>query len=108
MLEAHHRRVDRDAALAVDRHPIRAHPLPCALTTSSNWIAPPNSSRFSVKVVLQALGCEMTAKARRRQISPGRVLILSSLAVAGTRTDAGKRSAAPALVPDLRTVPAAN
>ena len=28
MLEAHHRRGDRDAALALDRHPIRAHPPP--------------------------------------------------------------------------------
>ncbi len=30
MLEAHHRRGDRDAALALDRHPIRAHPPPLA------------------------------------------------------------------------------
>jgi hypothetical protein len=28
VLEAHHRRGDRDAALALDRHPIRAHPPP--------------------------------------------------------------------------------
>ena len=26
VLEAHHRRGDRDAALTLDRHPIRAHP----------------------------------------------------------------------------------
>jgi hypothetical protein len=30
MLEAHHCRGDRDAALALDRHPIRAHPPPLA------------------------------------------------------------------------------
>ena len=30
MLEAHHRRGHRDAALALDRHPIRAHPPPLA------------------------------------------------------------------------------
>ena|SRR5580692_5054548 len=30
MLKAHHRRGDRDAALALDRHPIRAHPPPLA------------------------------------------------------------------------------
>jgi hypothetical protein len=30
MLEAHHRRRHRDAALALDRHPIRAHPPPLA------------------------------------------------------------------------------
>ena len=33
MLEAHHRRGDRDAALALDRHPIRAHPPPLASTS---------------------------------------------------------------------------
>src|SRR6266481_5011931 len=31
VLEAHHRRGDRDAAPALDRHPIRAHPPPLAL-----------------------------------------------------------------------------
>src|SRR6266851_8905503 len=30
VLEAHHRRGDRDAALALDRHPIGAHPPPLA------------------------------------------------------------------------------
>jgi hypothetical protein len=30
MLKAHHRRGDRDAALALDRHPIRPHPPPLA------------------------------------------------------------------------------
>jgi hypothetical protein len=30
MLEAHHRRGDRDAAFALDRHPVRAHPPPFA------------------------------------------------------------------------------
>ncbi len=30
MVETHHRRRDRDAALALDRHPIRAHPPPLA------------------------------------------------------------------------------
>jgi hypothetical protein len=63
MLEAHHRRRDRDAALALDRHPVRAHPPPRAFTSPANWIAPPNSSNFSVKVVLPASGCEMMASA---------------------------------------------
>jgi DNA-binding NarL/FixJ family response regulator len=31
------------------------------------WIAPPNSSSFSVSVVLPASGCEMMAKVRRGQ-----------------------------------------
>src|SRR6516164_9293448 len=73
MLEAHHCRRDRDTALALDRHPIRARPAPLALTSPASWIAPPNSSNFSVKVVLPASGCEMIAKVRRRAISSVRV-----------------------------------
>src|SRR5260370_18673104 len=44
MLEAHHRRGDRDAALALDRHPIRAYPPPlaspvyCASSSDGRWI----------------------------------------------------------------------
>jgi hypothetical protein len=36
------------------------------LTVPANWIAPPNSSSFSVRVVLPASGWEMMAKVRRR------------------------------------------
>jgi hypothetical protein len=75
MLEAHHRRGDGDAALALDRHPIRAHPPPRALASPASWIAPPNSSNFSAKVISPASGCEMIAKVRRRAISSVRVLI---------------------------------
>ena len=39
---------------------------PRALTAPAAWIAPPNSSSFSVSVVLPASGCEMIAKVRRR------------------------------------------
>ena len=39
------------------------------LTVPAIWIAPPNSSSFSVSVVLPASGCEMMAKVRRRAIS---------------------------------------
>ena len=35
------------------------------------WIAPENSSSFSVSVVLPASGCEMIAKVRRRRTSSG-------------------------------------
>jgi hypothetical protein len=56
VLEAHGRRGDRDAA--VDRHPIRAHPPPRALTSPANWIASPKSSNFAIKVVLPASGRE--------------------------------------------------
>ena len=48
---------------------------PRALTSPASCIAPPNSSNFSVKVVLPASGCEMIAKVRRRKISSVRVLI---------------------------------
>ena len=37
-----------------------------ARTSPASWIAPPNKSIFSVSVVLQASGCEMIAKVRRR------------------------------------------
>src|SRR5688500_15440516 len=39
---------------------------PRALTAPAIWMAPPNSSSFSVKVVLPASGCAMIAKVRRR------------------------------------------
>ncbi len=40
-----------------------------AFTWPASWIAPPNSSSFSVSVVLPASGCEMIANVRRRAIS---------------------------------------
>ena len=40
-----------------------------ALTVPASAIAPPNSSSFSVSVVLPASGWEMIAKVRRRAIS---------------------------------------
>src|SRR5579872_1631294 len=39
------------------------------LTVPAIWIAPPNSSSFSVSVVLPASGWEMMANVRRRLIS---------------------------------------
>src|SRR5689334_3224563 len=48
---------------------------PRALTSPASWIAPPNSSSFSVSVVLPASGCEMIAKVRRRAISSVRLAI---------------------------------
>ena len=39
------------------------------LTVPASWIAPPNSSSFSVSVVLPASGWEMIAKVRRRATS---------------------------------------
>ena len=45
VLEAHHRRGDRNAAQALDRHPTRAHPPPRAarLHLARQLDAPPNS-----------------------------------------------------------------
>ncbi len=40
-----------------------------ALTEPAIWIAPENSSSFSVSVVLPASGWEMIAKVRRRRVS---------------------------------------
>src|ERR1700743_1345100 len=42
---------------------------PLALTCPARLMAPPNSSSFSVSVVLPASGCEMIAKVRRRSTS---------------------------------------
>src|SRR3546814_18905874 len=39
------------------------------LTEPAIWLAPPNSSSFSVRVVLPASGCEMIAQVRRRAAS---------------------------------------
>src|SRR5438132_4928869 len=45
MLEAHHRRAGRDAALALDRRAVRTHPpLAALLISPACWIAPSNSS----------------------------------------------------------------
>jgi hypothetical protein len=75
VLEAHHRRGDRDAALALDQSERTRRRSPRAFTSPASWSAPPNSSNFSVSVVLPASGCEMIAKVRRRAISSVSVLI---------------------------------
>src|SRR5579863_6894107 len=48
---------------------------PRAFTSPASWMAPPNSSSFSVSVVLPASGWEMMAKVRRRAISCSSVLM---------------------------------
>src|SRR5512147_641896 len=53
---------------------------PRALTAPASWMAPPNSSSFSVSVVLPASGCEMMANVRRRAVScPVEVMKVSEL-----------------------------
>src|SRR6266436_2754875 len=50
---------------------------PRALTRPAAWIAPPNNSRCSVKVVLPASGWEMIAEVRRRAASLAGVLLMA-------------------------------
>ena len=55
-----------------------------AFTCPASWIAPPNSSSFSVSVVLPASGCEMIAKVRRRCTSAARAEVLALISAALT------------------------
>ena len=74
VLHLHHRARDRDAALLLDLHPVGggvARGL-ARLHEPAIWIAPENSSSFSVSVVLPASGWEMMAKVRRRRTSVAR------------------------------------
>jgi hypothetical protein len=66
--ELHHRGGHRNAALLLDLHPVRGRMAADlrALTVPAIWIAPENSSSFSVSVVLPASGWEMMPKVRRR------------------------------------------
>lgn len=77
VFELHHRAGDRNAALLFNFHPVRRR-VACALAAldrAGQLIAPPNSSSFSVSVVLPASGWEMIAKVWRlatsRRISGG-------------------------------------
>src|SRR6516165_499352 len=64
----------RSRSIAIQSERVRRRS-PRALTSPASWIAPPNSSNFSVSVVLPASGCEMIAKVRRRAISSVGVVI---------------------------------
>ena len=67
VLELHHARRDRDAALLLELHPVgRGVPRGRRdLTDPARWMAPPYSRSFSVRVVLPASGWLMIAKVRR-------------------------------------------
>src|SRR4030095_1451637 len=62
-----------------------------ALTEPAMWIAPENSSSFSVSVVLPASGWEMMAKVRRRRTSEE----ISGMGRAPVRAHDCKRNALP-------------
>ena len=50
-----------------------------AFTLPAMWIAPANSSSFSVSVVLPASGCEMIANVRRRETSLAMLILVGPL-----------------------------
>ena len=77
VLEAHHRRGDRDAALALDRHPIRAHPPPLAtrLHFARQLDRPAKQQQFLGLGGLAGVGVRNDRKVRRRAISSLKVLI---------------------------------
>ena len=58
----------RARSIAIQSERVRRRS-PLARTSPASWIAPPNSSSFSVSVVLPASGCEMIANVRRRATS---------------------------------------
>ena len=66
--------IPRSASTFIQSERVR-RALPRAFTAPESWIAPPNSSSFSVSVVLPASGCEMIAKVRRRAIWSARVVM---------------------------------
>ena len=59
-----------------------------ALTWPASWMAPPNSSSFSVSVVLPASGWEMMANVRRRAISRANPLGAAFAAFSGAASSA--------------------
>ena len=86
VLHLHHRTRDRDAALLLDLHPVARWrgAWPCAPSREpAIWIAPENSSSFSVSVVLPASGWEMMAKVLLRltcsAIGPSDISTLSPI-----------------------------
>jgi hypothetical protein len=74
LITAEETEMPRSRSIAIQSERARRRS-PRALTSPASWIAPPNSSNFSVSVVLPASGCEMIAKVRRRKISSVSVLI---------------------------------
>src|SRR5690606_20254443 len=77
------------------------------LTEPAIWMAPPNSSSFSVSVVLPASGCEMIAKVRRRAASAATSGMAKAPAGATGRREGcglyGLRNQSPRLSPPLRS-----
>ena len=66
-----------------------------AFTEPAIWIAPENSSSFSVSVVLPASGWEMMAKVRRRRVSEANVMGVNAVRAHGR----GLLEAKPTILP---------
>jgi len=79
----------RSTAIQSERTRRRA---PRAFTSPASWIAPPNSSYFSVKVVLPASGCRNDRKGAPARNLVGQGAHQSAIAVARVRAVARKRS----------------
>ena len=77
VLEAHHRRGDRDAALALDRHPVRAHPPPLAarLDLARQLDRPSEQQQFPGQGGLAGLWPRMIARVRPRTFLVGQGII---------------------------------
>src|SRR5271155_2882507 len=94
MLEAHHRGGDGDAALALDRHPIRAHAPPFAarLHLARQLDRPAKQQQFLGQGGLAGVRVRNDRKAAPARNLVGQGAHHSALAVTGTRAARGKRS----------------
>jgi hypothetical protein len=95
VLEAHHRRGDRDAALALDRHPIRAHPPPLAarLDLARQLDRPAEQRQFLGQGGLAGVRMRNERKSAPAQNLVGQGTHKFMSAVAGTRAVAGIQAA---------------
>src|SRR6266446_8782669 len=102
MLKAHHGRGDRDAALALDRHPIRAHPPPLDLARKLD--RPTKQQQFLGQGGLAGVGVRNDRKGAPAQNLVGQGTHQSAIAV-GYGPSQATRCAAPALTVDLMGAP---
>jgi hypothetical protein len=89
VLEAHHRRGDRDAALALDRHPIRAHPPPLAarLDLAGQLDRPAKQQQFLGQCRLAGVRMRNDRKGAPAQNLVGQDAPKLRLVIAGCRLD---------------------
>src|ERR1700737_4489648 len=104
MLEAHHRRGNRDAALALDGHPIRAHPPPAAprLGPPRQLDRPAKQQQFLGQGRLAGVRMRNDRKGAPAQNLVGKGAHRYAIIVAGTQT--ANDQAAPTLALDMSSV----